>query len=138
MKFEEIIISEMKNLEEGFFTGKVNTHKEISQQLSAHKNKPFIPSWAHKKMLELSDKEKYENAISNSPLKVVHPLMARKINNVGEKRIGAVKDMSVKTPIVIHNTRTGEMHLIAGNHQLQSNSDKIHTNTSVIAIPHED
>lgn len=138
MKFEEIIITEMKQLDEGFFTGKINTHREISTQLTAHKNKPFIPSWAHKKMLELSNKENYDTAINNSPLKVVHPLMARNINNIGEKRVGSIKDAAVKTPIVIHNTRTGEMHLIAGNHQLQSNSDKIHTNTSVIAIPHED
>ena len=57
MKFEEIIISEMKNLEEGFYW-KVNTHREISQQLSAQKNKPFIPSWAHKKCLSCQIKKK--------------------------------------------------------------------------------
>jgi len=66
MSFEDIVITEMKGLDEGVFTKKPNTHAEVSTQLSAHKYTPFIPLWAQKKMIELSDKEKYDKAVKNS------------------------------------------------------------------------
>ena len=88
-------------------------------------------------MLELRDKNTFDNTVKNSPIKVVHPLMSQEVKNVGEKRVGSTKDISVNVPIVIHNTKTGEMHLITGNHKIES-GNKTKTNTPVIAIPHEE
>lgn len=138
MNFEEMVLADYKRLEEGFFRPKPSLHHEIQTQLAAHNNKPFIPSWAHKKMLELQDKHVLDKTVKSAPFKVVHPLMAKNIKNTGETRIGTKQDSHINTPIVLHNTRTGEMHLLAGNHKVQTNSGKIHTNTPVIAIPHEE
>lgn len=138
MNFEDMLITDMKGLDEGFFKSKNTLHKEVIHQLSTHGSKPFIPLWAQRRMNELSDKNKFDDAVEHAPMKVVNPIMARSIHNVGSKRIGSVNDTSVKTPIVIHNAQTGEMMLIAGNHRILSNSSLIHTNTPVIAIPHED
>jgi len=137
MNFEELLITDMKKLDENFFIKRNNNYLELSHQLNVHAKKPFIPSWAHKRMLELRDKNTFDNTVKNSPIKVVHPLMSQEVKNVGEKRVGSTRDISVNVPIVIHNTRTGEMHLIAGNHKIES-CNKTKTNTPVIAIPHEE
>jgi hypothetical protein len=101
-------------------------HDEVEHQLTGHKETPFLPDWAAKRMSQLSNKDEWNKAIKKGKPKDFSRQDLRKVGNTEswesldkDKKQRAPTlygaDKKVQRPIILRNPETGEHHLIAGN-----------------------
>lgn len=127
-----------KNFIEESYQGKINwsapnaddEHDEVHYQLSSHKESPFLPDWAHKRLSQLKDKNEWHKAMNNGKTKTYNREKVRNTNNTGDnwssvendakKRRAPTlygKDKEVQRPVILKNKETGETHLVGGHHR---------------------
>lgn len=138
MNFEDMVFESMGkdviDLKEGFFKRPNPVHTEVQHQLSSSKT----PAWVHKKLQTLSNPDTLNKVVHDAPLSMLHPQMINRIKNIGDTVKDYSKDQKVELPIILHNTRTDEMHILSGKHRLTTNSLKVNRSTPVILLKHDE
>jgi len=114
-------------------------HDEVhTQQQAPHGT---YPDHVHKMLDHLSDKDNYQSAMKKAKTVTVNKMNAKKMSNTDAysskpAKLDKTKDTRVKNqfasgkpmqkPIVLHDTHTGHMHLLAGNTRLTHNTHGDH------------
>jgi hypothetical protein len=112
-------------------------HSEVQYQLNADHKDPHLPDWVRAHLNKLRDKSAFRKAVSTGKVRNVSPQDARNINNTGDHWNDARRDtlekgrrveklfksgQQITTPMVLHNPKTNEKHLLGGHHRLTYNS----------------
>ena len=105
-------------------------HHEVHYQLAQHKEDPYLPDWAHKRLKQLQNKNEWDKAIVNGKRKVYTRSDVKNTNNTGDEWKEIEKDQKkrraptlygknkkVERSIILRNPKTGERHLIGGHHR---------------------
>jgi hypothetical protein len=114
-------------------------HDEVhTQQQAPHGT---YPDHVHKMLNHLADKNNYHSAMKKAKPVTVNKINVKKMSNTDAyspkpPKLDKVKDTRVKKqfasgkpmqkPIVLHDTHTGHMHLLAGNTRLTHNTHGNH------------
>ena len=114
-------------------------HDEVhTQQQDPHGT---YPDHVHKMLDHLADKDNYQSAMKKAKTVTVNKMNAKKMSNTDAAsskpaNLEKEKDTRVKKqfasgkpmqkPIVLHDTHTGHMHLLAGNTRLTHNTHGDH------------
>ena len=114
-------------------------HDEVhTQQQTPHGT---YPDHVHKMLDYLSDKDNYQSAMKKAKTVIVNKMNAKKMSNTDAyssrpAKLDKEKDTRVRKqfasgkpmqkPIVLHDTHTGHMHLLAGNTRLTHNTHGDH------------
>ena len=114
-------------------------HDEVhTQQQAPHGT---YPDHVHKMLDHLADKDNYQSAMKKAKTVVVNKINARRMSNTDAyssrpANLDKTKDTRVRKqfasgkpmqkPIILHDTHTGHMHLLAGNTRLTHNTHGDH------------
>lgn len=128
-------------------------HDEVhTQQQVPH---GAYPNHVHKMLDHLADKDNYQSAMKKAKTVIVNKINAKKMSNTDaasskpanlekEKNTRVKKQFAsgkpMQKPIVLHDTHTGHMHLLAGNTRLTHNTHGKHPgagSTPVHAIQYD-
>lgn len=107
-------------------------HNEVLEQLHADNEKPFMPSWVRERMVQLSNKRAWNNAISKGEVRELAHDEVKASNNADKSWNDVTNDekknrvltqvknkQPLERPIYLEHPQTRDRYLISGNTRSQ-------------------